>query len=86
MGYKLKYGFLQGRSEWKKRAFEKLGGICVHCDYDNPLALELDHVNGGGRKERRSEYGRNYDFYRSIALGERDDIQLLCANCNRIKG
>ncbi len=84
-GAPMKYGFFQSRFEWRKRAIEKLGAVCVHCGYDNPLAFEFDHVNGGGRKEYGIS-GNNYTFYRAIALGERKDIQLLCANCNRIKG
>lgn len=67
----------------RRGALEKLGGICVHCGFDDKRALQIDHINGGGIKEykNRSQHG----YYREIIRGERGDLQLLCANCNWIK-
>lgn len=67
------------------RAIEKLGGQCVKCGYLDVRALQIDHINGGGGKDRR-DWSSPYRFYRSIAEGENlEKYQVLCANCNVIK-
>jgi hypothetical protein len=73
----------------RTKAIVALGGRCVKCGYDaDSRALELDHINGGGGREYR-EGGGFSGYYRRLKLvaeGERGgEIQLLCANCNRIK-
>jgi hypothetical protein len=49
--------------------------------------LQVDHVNGGGVKERKS-FTSQYAYYKfvlnQIKAGSKD-YQLLCANCNQIK-
>lgn len=58
------------------------GGKCVCCGETEPLFLQLDHINGGGRKELR-EHGHAHTFYRRvIAEGFPDRYRILCANCN----
>lgn len=45
--------------------------------------LQVDHVNGGGTKERQR---MSYDsLYRKVLKNTTGDYQLLCANCNWIK-
>ena len=70
-----------------KEIFEFFGSKCAHCGFDNPLALQIDHVNGGGKKERIIRTG-TATFYRhvlkEIKSGSKE-YQLLCANCNWIK-
>jgi hypothetical protein len=73
----------------RAKAIAALGGRCVMCGYANDWrALEFDHINGGGGREYR-EAGRFSGYYRRLKLvaegGRKDEIQLLCANCNRIK-
>lgn len=61
-----------------------LGGRCIRCGYADTRALEIDHVSGDGRSDplRRDAKG----FHRAILAGRRDGrVQLLCANCNRLK-
>lgn len=70
------------------KAIEVLGGKCARCGFDDIRALQIDHVNGGGRKDHR-ERGQ-LTIYRGIikahAHGENiTDFQVLCANCNWIK-
>jgi len=63
-----------------------LGGMCVRCGYDDVRALQIDHVNNNGGRERRIiGYGKITTYmYNKIKLGSKD-YQLLCANCNFIK-
>jgi len=68
-----------------KAAVVYLGSKCG-CGEDDPSVLHIDHIFGGGEAERREGVlGRS--LYRAILRGERDgELQLLCANCHRIKG
>lgn len=73
----------------KSRAavLEALGGKCLRCGFNDRRALQIDHVNGGGSKERK-EKGFKQEFHKhvlnSFIKGE-NRYQLLCANCNWIK-
>jgi hypothetical protein len=60
-----------------------LGGECVHCGFGDWRALQVDHVNGGGRKDRR-RFLNKAQFLRAV-LASPGLYQLLCANCNWIK-
>lgn len=70
-------------AEERERALEKLGRECQACGFDDLRALQFDHVNGGGGKER-SMLDR-IKMFKAVADGTRTDIQLLCANCHAIK-
>lgn len=71
------------RVELRAQIFEDLGGVCVQCGYNNPLALEIDHIDGGGSAERK---GKNYlQYYRAIIKRGLEGLQLLCANCHTVK-
>jgi hypothetical protein len=59
----------------------KLGGKCVACGCTYPLCL--DHIKGGGSRER-TERDNGYWIYRAVRDDERNDIRLLCHNCNFI--
>lgn len=66
---------------------EKMGGKCVKCGFDNIHALQIDHINGDGSKERKErKYKGNFHKHvlKSI-LNKENRYQLLCANCNWIK-
>lgn len=61
-----------------------MGGQCGCCGANDPRVLELDHIAGGGTKERRTLH--HTSLWRKILKTQnRHDTQLLCANCNRIK-
>ena len=70
------------RRRWQK-AMAFLGDKCVGCGFEDERALQIDHVRGGGLKERRA-LGSSGAVYRRV-LKYPEDYQLLCANCNRIK-
>jgi hypothetical protein len=77
--------------KWNKRAYRilradvitKLGGKCVRCGFSDIRALQVDHVNGGGRQEINSTDTRTYLL--RILENNSGKYQLLCANCNWIK-
>ena len=73
----------------KLAVFEALGSRCILCGFNDKRALQVDHVNGKGRQERRllNKPGAMYFRYilNSIQAGEHNKYQLLCANCNWIK-
>ena len=68
--------------ELKIEAMVHLGGaLCARCGFSDLRALQIDHVNGGGKAERKKN--RNYpSYYRSVAKSEIGKYQVLCANCN----
>jgi len=70
----------------KKATFDILGNKCVKCGFLDERALQIDHINGGGRKERMNMVGTTfYKFVLESVLKEENRYQLLCANCNWIK-
>lgn len=61
------------------------GGKCVKCGFDDWRALQIDHVNGWGSKERR-QFKDTYSYLELCVQNiNTDKYQLLCANCNWIK-
>jgi len=57
---------------------------CVCCGEAEPRFLTIDHINGGGKKERK-ESGRNrsYSFYKNLIKNNYPEgLQVLCFNCN----
>ncbi len=78
-------------AEWRAknslhvRIIRALGEKCVRCGFDNILALQIDHVNGGGTQHRKSF--ANNTAYLKYVLEHADsgEYQILCSNCNWIK-
>ena len=65
-----------------------LGDKCIKCGFSDTRALQVDHINGGGSRERTekgSRAGNNYYILKEIMCGKLGKYQLLCANCNWIK-
>lgn len=65
----------------RKRAIEKLGGICVACGIVDLRLLTINHKNG--RRLRRTKDAGDTFYYR-ILDGRRkiDDLEIRCYNCN----
>lgn len=80
------------RREWhqKKRmeVIDLLGKVCSACGFSDWRALQIDHIDGGGCKERKSishtPSALLFKVIESIKTNEYK-YQLLCANCNWIK-
>ena len=62
---------------------------CVRCGFNDLRALQLDHIDGRGREERRlNPAGRHGSLRWYKHLKEKGfpaGYQTLCANCNQIK-
>lgn len=78
---------------WRAWVIIAAGGVCCVCSFGDPRALQLDHVAGGGNRERRdwrsvvSQHRVGTEAHARAVLERvrRGELQLLCANCNWIK-
>lgn len=69
------------QAEFKQLIVKNYGGKCVRCNFTDWRALQVDHINGGGSKEKM-----NYSYYKKLSVTtDTSKYQLLCANCNWIK-
>jgi hypothetical protein len=81
----------ESRHRHRKLALIKLGDKCARCGFDDVRALQIDHVNGGGCKERgrtrnnKFGSGTRIAFYKKVINDTEGLYQCLCANCNWIK-
>lgn len=57
---------------------------CFRCGFTDWRALQIDHLNGGGHKERTASKNSQKVLLSNI-LNNPEKYQLLCANCNWIK-
>lgn len=75
--------------ELKKKILEEYGGAkCVCCNEDETVFLSLDHINGGGNKERKELMGDSriggYQFYKYLKNNNypmKEMYRILCMNC-----
>ena len=69
----------------REEAILAYGGRCVCCGEDYLPYLELDHIDGGGKKERQ-EIGSASTFWRYLKRNNwPNHMQCLCSNCHRAK-
>ena len=78
------------RQRLKDAVYALLGIVCARCGFDDSRALQIDHINGGGKadiqKIVRGESSRV--AYHNSILADPEALkkyQILCANCNWIK-
>jgi hypothetical protein len=76
------YGYTR-RVRNRLAVLEALGGKCVRCGIDDWRVLQIDHINGGGSKERKQV--TSIDRYYKDMLLSPEKYQVLCANCHQIK-
>lgn len=69
----------------KLAVFKMLGERCVSCGNDDIRVLQINHREGGGRKDLIGS-GKAMKFYRKLRNKEvpLDLFDLRCANCNVI--
>ena len=71
------------RTKYRLEAMSILGKICVKCGFNDLRALSIDHINGGGDKDRREVDKQIYRWLRKNNYPE--GYQTLCMNCQFIK-
>ncbi len=71
----------------REEMFKVLGNKCVKCGFSDRRALQIDHINGGGIKERGKGSSTKHFHLKVLRSVEKKEskYQLLCANCNWIK-
>lgn len=74
-------GKAAARAEVRRKVLTTLGSVCVRCGFSDPRALQIDHILGGGSRERRLGAKK----MNLKILANSSGYQLLCANCNSIK-
>jgi len=79
------------RQQARLKVLMRLGGKCVRCGFDDPRALQIDHLNGSAKNDPNA---RAYPqrggmlIFNLVHMSDqelRSTYQLLCANCNWIK-
>jgi len=69
--------------ELKKRVIAAYGGKCECCSIDAFEFLTVDHIEGGGHRERKSSSTGAGFYARLEKLGfPKEKYRLLCMNCN----
>lgn len=72
------------RQRWKERVLDALGHQCNRCGFSDERALQVDHINGGGARHKRTLGGDQIALYRYV-MSHPYEFQILCANCQWIK-
>lgn len=74
-------------NKYRESLFQFLGSSCVICGFSDKRALEFDHINGGGSAQRKILKNNTgiHRYYAKRAELAKKELQVLCANCNRIK-
>jgi len=83
---KTKGQYRLARKKRRDDCYDAMGGKCSKCGFNDYRALQIDHINGDGKKERKFICRDNYypNVLKSFLAGEKR-YQLLCCNCNWIK-
>lgn len=68
----------------KDMVFELLGSSCSRCGFSDKRALQIDHINGNGKQDKK-KYSSNSYYLGHILKVNGQGYQILCANCNWIK-
>lgn len=83
---KVRKNYMQAYHQRIRNAiFEILGKQCVNCGFDDIRALQIDHIEGGGHKEKSKITTHYFKFVLGEILKGSTKYQVLCANCNWIK-
>jgi len=67
------------------QTLEAYGNKCACCGETQLAFLAIDHINGGGTKERKASNGGTQVFRRLRRENWPSGYQVLCHNCNMAK-
>ena len=77
------------RLKIRLKVIQLLGGKCAnpynlnHGDFENDIhCLQVDHINGGGRKDRAERSGAGFYAHLEKLGFPKEGYRLLCMNCN----
>lgn len=76
------------RNKYRRIILEVFKNQCKVCGFKDIRALQIDHVNGGGKMHIKNFKGNRWSYYKKISeeiLNGSKDYQILCANYNWIK-
>ena len=79
---KIRRSIRKHKDKVRDQVYDILGHECARCGFKDKRALQIDHVDGKGYKERW--LGPLGICHKVIDSGGQD-YQILCANCNWIK-
>src|SRR3990167_755582 len=65
----------------RQLVIQTFGGKCVQCGFSDWRALQIDHINGNGRKERSQTPNLSTYYSKLWIHREYNKYQILCANC-----
>jgi hypothetical protein len=66
----------------KQRVIDAYGGKCLCCGETHFEFLTIDHINGGGRKDRMKHKGAGFYAHLEKRGFPKQGYRLLCMNCN----
>jgi len=74
----------------RTNVINRLGGKCMNCGIDDFRVLQIDHIYGEGKKDRKERFeGSPLKYYKFLLTKPLEEIkltyQILCSNCNWIK-
>ncbi len=73
------------RTKTRDSIFKILGYRCVKCGNTDIRCLQFDHIKGNGNKKRGNYKGSAYYPVLLKLQNLKEEMQVLCANCNWIK-
>lgn len=76
---------IKSRIKRKLTLLALFGNKCAHCSCSDPRVLQVDHKRDNGREHRRIVTSNALHVRIVNGKENKDDYQLLCANCNWIK-
>jgi len=82
---KIKIIYNRHYQKLRENVIDVYGATCMICGFKDKRALQIDHINGGGSKQRKIMSPRQLLFYLKRNNFPKENYQILCANCNSIK-
>lgn len=69
----------------RKLVLDSYGPKCCCCGFDEMEVLVIDHIHGGGSREKKGYPSRNVYLFLKGKKPDRKKFQVLCPSCNQAK-